>query len=83
MLPALPGVLVLSCADLGPGPVARTAARSKCGLQPTSGLLRKLSLLASQLVRLIENSTGFAKTHTQGLDSTMLHQQLIIKSTRS
>lgn len=52
-------------------------------LQPTLGLLGKLSLLASHLARLAENSAVFAKTYTQGLDSTMLHQQLVIKLTRA
>lgn len=52
-------------------------------LQPTLDLLGKLSLLASHLARLAENSSVFAKTYTQGLDSTMLHQQLVIKLTRA
>lgn len=77
VLCAQPGVLVLSFGtwDLVLLP------RQPAGALPTLGLLRKLSLLAS-LVGLAENSTVFAKTYTQGLDSTMLHQQLIIKLTR-
>lgn len=55
--------------------------REPC-LQPTSGPPRKLRLLASHLICLAENSTVFAKTYSQGLDSTMLHQQLVIKLTR-